>query len=154
MADVRGARRAAEKAARERLAGPLISAVGELGVAIAQQTAAGAGVGTAEQRAHEHMQQAQVEADAMVAEARSQIGVADEQYRKAHEAAVTAGWATAALADMGYDAPATPKPTRARATRQTVDEQDSPPAPANLTDRVQHPGVPGQPGPVRDEVGA
>lgn len=105
MTEVRGARRAAEKAARERLAGPLINAAGDLGVAVAQQQAAVVGVGAAEQRAREHVRQAQAEADAMVTEARSQVGAAEDDYRQAHEAAVTAGWSPAALADMGYAAP-------------------------------------------------
>lgn len=120
MAEVRGARRAAEKAARERLAGPLINAAGELGVAVAQQQAAAADVGAAEQRAREHMRHAQAEADAMVTEARSQIGAADDDYRQAHEAAVTAGWSVAALADMGYAAPT------ARRTRSSTATPSSP----------------------------
>lgn len=107
MAHVRGARRAAEKAARERLAGPLINAAGELGVAVAQQQAAAAGVGAAEQQAREHVRHAQAEADAMITQARSQVGAADDDYRQAHEAAVTAGWLPAALTDMGYAAPTT-----------------------------------------------
>jgi len=64
-----GARRAAEQAARERLAGPLIGAVGELGVAVAQRETAAAGVSAAEERAREHVRRAQAEAQEMVAAA-------------------------------------------------------------------------------------
>ena len=50
MAQASAARRAAEQAARERLAGPLISAVGELGVAVAQRQTTATGVVAAEER--------------------------------------------------------------------------------------------------------
>jgi hypothetical protein len=42
VAEVRRARQAAERAARERAAGTLIGAAGELGVAVAQRAAAAA----------------------------------------------------------------------------------------------------------------
>ncbi len=91
MAEVRGARRAAEKAARARLGGPLISAAGELGVAAAQRETATAGVVDAENRAREHLRRAQAEAQRMVADARALVAAADEQYRRVHDAARTAG---------------------------------------------------------------
>ena len=58
VAGVRGARQAAERAARERLAGTLIGAAGELEVAVAQHAAA-AGVIAARERAAAHVRRAQ-----------------------------------------------------------------------------------------------
>jgi len=112
MAELKGARRAAEKAARERLAGPLINAAGQLGVAAAQQQAAAAGVDDAKQQAQAHLREAQLEADSMLTQARDHVTAADEDYRQAHRAALTAGWLPAALADMGYSPPAPPKRNR------------------------------------------
>ena len=112
MAEVRDARRAAERAARERLGGPLINAAGELGVAAARREAAAAGVAGAQQQAREHLARAQAEADRMVADARAAVTAADEQYQRAHEEAVAAGWAPSALTDMGYPAPPTPQRPR------------------------------------------
>jgi cell division septum initiation protein DivIVA len=112
MAELTGARRAAERAARERLAGPLINAAGQLGVAAAQQQAAAAGVDDAKQQAQAHLREAQLEADSMLTQARDQVTAADDDYRQAHHAALTAGWSPAALADMGYTPPATPKRNR------------------------------------------
>jgi len=109
MAALKGARRAAKKAARERLAGPLINAAGQLGVAAAQQQAAAAGVDDAQQQAQAHLRQAQLEADSMLTQARDHVSAADDDYRQAHHAALTAGWSPAALADMGYHPPAPPK---------------------------------------------
>jgi len=50
---------AAERAARERLAGTLIGAAGEVGVAVAQREAAAAGVVAARERAAAHVRRAQ-----------------------------------------------------------------------------------------------
>jgi len=128
VAEVRGTRPAAEKAARDRLAGLLIGAAGELGVAIAQRAAAGAGVAQAEERAREHVRRAHDEAERVIADAREAVSAAEEEYRRAHEAAVQAGWAPAALADMGYEPP--PKwgrqqtaPRGAKQTGHRVDER-------------------------------
>ncbi len=112
MAELKEARRAAEKAARERLAGPLINAAGQLGVAAAQQQAAAAGVNDAKQQAQAHLRQAQLEADSMLTQARDHVSAADDDYRQAHHAALTAGWSPAALADMGYHPPAPAKRNR------------------------------------------
>ena len=138
MADVRGARRAAEKAARERLGGPLIAAVGQLGVAVAERHAAGEQVGVAEDRAREHVRRAQQEAEEMVAAARAQVTVTEDSYRQAHDAAVAAGWSPAALSDMGYPAPTATRRTRAQTTTPAAsvdpapvdEEQASPSDPA------------------------
>jgi hypothetical protein len=112
MAELKGARRAAEKAARERLAGLLINAAGQLGVAVAQQQAAAAGVDDAKQQAQAHLRQAQLEADSILTQAREHVSAADDDYRQAHHAALTAGWSPAALADMGYTPPTPPRRMR------------------------------------------
>ncbi len=112
MAELKAARRAAEKAARERLAGPLINAAGQLGVAAAQQQAAAAAVDDAKQQAQAHLRQAQLEADRMLTQARDHVTAADDHYRQAHHAALTAGWSPAALADMGYTPPASARRNR------------------------------------------
>ena len=104
MAQGSAARRA-EQAARERLAGLLIGAVGELGVAVAARETAAAGMPPAQERAREHVRRAQREAQEMVAAARAQVAAADDGYRAAHQAATDAGWSAAALGDMGYPAP-------------------------------------------------
>ena len=86
MAGVRGARQAAERAARERLAGTLIGAAGELEVAVAQHAAA-AGVIAARERAAAHVRRAQAEAERMVADAAAEVAVAEEQYDRTRQAA-------------------------------------------------------------------
>jgi hypothetical protein len=42
----------------------------------------------------------------LLADARARVATADDGYRQAHEAAVTAGWSRAALTEMGYAPPA------------------------------------------------
>ncbi len=112
MTETREARRAAEKAARDRLGGPLISTAGELGVAVAQRDAAAAAVADAQEQAREHVRRAQQEAEQIVTDARAQVTAADKEYRRAHAAALTAGWSATALHDMGYPAPPTPRRNR------------------------------------------
>ncbi len=48
----------------------------------------------------------------MLTHARDHVTAADDDYRQAHHAALTAGWSPAALADMGYHPPAPPKRNR------------------------------------------
>jgi len=48
----------------------------------------------------------------MLTQARDHVSAADDDYRQAHHAALTAGWSPAALADMGYHPPAPPKQNR------------------------------------------
>jgi hypothetical protein len=86
VAGVRGARQAAERAARERLAGTLIGAAGELEVAVAQRAAA-AGVIAARERAAAHVRRAQAEAERMVADAAAEVAVAEEQHDRTRQAA-------------------------------------------------------------------
>jgi len=112
MVEPRGARRAAQKTARER-------------VAAAQQHAAVAGVDDAKQQAQAYLRQAQLEADAMLAHARDHVTGADDAYRQAHHAALTAGWSPAALADMGYARRR--RPTRNRNQPSHTDAASAPP---------------------------
>ena len=48
----------------------------------------------------------------MLAHARDHVTGADDAYRQAHHAALTAGWSPAALADMGYTPPTPPRRNR------------------------------------------
>jgi hypothetical protein len=143
MAQASAVRRAAQQAARQRLAGPLISAVGELGVAIAERGNALGEVPVAEQRAREHVERAQCEAAGVIAAATAEVTAADERYRQAHQAATEAGWWAAALADMGYATPDRPAGFRSRRTRtsRSGSVRDLPPASARPgTSQVQHDG--------------
>src|SRR5664280_1584998 len=117
MAQVSAARRAAEQAARKRLAGPLIGAVGELGVAVAARETAAAGVPAAQERAGAHVRRAQAEAQELVAAAHAQVAAADDGYRAAHRVATDAGWSAAALVLLGSPQPRSPgtRPPRSRA---------------------------------------
>jgi len=82
------------------------------------QQAAVAGVDDAKQQAQAYLRQAQLEADAMLAHARDHVTAADDAYRQAHHAALTAGWSPAAL------------PTWATARRRRSNETGtSPPTP-------------------------
>ena len=103
-----------------------------------QQSSAGEQVGVAEERAREHVRRAQQEAEEMVAAARAQVTVAEDSYRQAHDAAVTAGWSSAALDEMGYPAPTAPRrsraqpiPPAARVDVASVDEEQAATQPAS-----------------------
>ena len=48
----------------------------------------------------------------MLTHARDHVTGADDAYRQAHHAALTAGWSPAALASTGYSPPAPPKRNR------------------------------------------
>ena len=121
MADVRTARRNAEKAARDALAGTLVGAVGELGVARATQQEASAGVDAAAEKGRQLLKAAQLEAAALLDRAQAQVAEADTGYASAWQAARTAGWAPAQLRGMGYTAP----PASALARRRTA-KRDGP----------------------------
>jgi hypothetical protein len=97
MADVRTARRNAEKAARDALAGTLVGAAGELGVARATQQEAGAGVEAAAERGRQLLEAAQLEAAALLDRAQAQVAEADTGYASAWQNARDAGWTPAQL---------------------------------------------------------
>ena len=106
MADVRTARRNAEKAARDALAGTLVGAAGELGAARATQQEAGAGVAAAAEKGRQVVEAAQlVEAAALLDRAQAQVAETDTGYASAWQGARDAGWAPAQLRGMGYPAP-------------------------------------------------
>ena len=98
----REARRTAQGVARERLAGPLISSVGELGIALAERGSASLEVEDARLRGREHLRRARAQARAWVTDAQCKVKQAEDEYRKAHTSALTAGWSAAALTDMGF----------------------------------------------------
>src|SRR5450759_4682287 len=107
MADVRTARRNAEKAARDALAGTLVGAAGELGAARATQQEAGAGVAAA-------------------AEKGRQVVEADTGYASAWQGARDAGWAPAQLRGMGYPAPTASASARRRTATRDRPEKGAP----------------------------
>src|SRR5450759_3484633 len=77
MADLRTARRTAEKLARDALGGTLLGAAGELGVALARRAEAAAAMASAAERAREIVRAAEAEAAAVVGRARQEATEAD-----------------------------------------------------------------------------
>lgn len=102
-AERREARRTAEGVARERLAGVLISTVGDLGIAVAQRGSATAEVDDVRIQGREHLRLARAQVRAWVTDAKRKVKEAEDEYRHAHASALTAGWSAAALADMGFN---------------------------------------------------
>jgi hypothetical protein len=109
MADLRTARRTAEKLARDALGGTLLGAAGELGVALARRAEAAGTIAAAAERAREIVRAAEAEAAAVVDRASQEATEADTGYAAAWRAATTAGWAPAQLRGMGYPRPVTPR---------------------------------------------
>ena len=109
MADLRTARRTAEKLAREALGGTLLGAAGELGVALARRAEAAEAIAAAAENAREIVRAAEAEAAAVVDRARQEATEADTGYAAAWRAATTAGWAPVQLRGMGYPRPVTPR---------------------------------------------
>jgi hypothetical protein len=109
MADLRTARRTAEKLARDALGGTLLGAAGELGVALARRAEAAEAIAAAAENAREIVRAAEAEAAAVVDRARQEATEADTGYATAWRAATTAGWAPAQLRGMGYPRPAAPR---------------------------------------------
>lgn len=117
--DVKKVRRAAEDAAREALAGTLVGAAGELGVAQAEHDRVKAGADAVEQRAAEIMAAATAEADKLRAAHTAAVEDADAAYGKAWQTARDAGWSNTQLAGMGYR-----RPTASRRTRRAADQAE------------------------------
>lgn len=107
MGDVEKARRAAERAAREALQATYVSAVGDLGVATAQDAEAQRGVETAQNTARQLIDNARTESAALIEAARRVAATTASSYAEAHSAAIEVGWTPTQLRDMGY-----PSPTR------------------------------------------
>jgi|NGEPerStandDraft_6_1074524.scaffolds.fasta_scaffold40997_2 hypothetical protein len=127
MADVRTARRNAEKAARDALAGTLVGAAGELGAARATQQEAGAGVAAAAEKGRQVVEAAQlVEAAALLDRAQAQVAETDTGYASAWQGARDAGWAPAQLRGMGYPAPTASASARRRTATRDRPEKGAP----------------------------
>jgi len=105
MADKRGARRAAEKAALAVLQKTMVSTAGDLAEAGEQRVSAAENLVAARTRAAEHLERAKQEAAGMVAEANAACGEAETDYAAKYTAATVTGWTPAALEEMGYEAP-------------------------------------------------
>ena len=128
MADVRTARRNAEKVARDALAGTLVGAAGELGVARATQQEAGAGMDAAVEKGRQLLEAARLEAAALLDRAQAQVAEADTGYASAWQGARDAGWTPAQLRGMGYSAP----PASASARRRTARDRPGEGAPSSV----------------------
>jgi hypothetical protein len=126
MADVRTARRNAEKVARDALAGTLVGAAGELGVARATQQEAGAGVDAAVEKGRQLLEAARLEAAALLDRAQAQVAEADTGYASAWQGARDAGWTPAQLRGMGYPVPPASASARRRTAKQHGPREGAP----------------------------
>ena len=122
MADARSARRSAEKVAREALAGCMVGAAGELGVAQGRRQEAADAVAFAAEAGQRLVQAAQIEAAALRERAQAEVAAADAGYAGAWQAARDAGWTPALLRGMGYSQPAATRLARRPADSATVGE--------------------------------
>lgn len=124
MADLRKARREAEKTARDALSGTLVGTAGELGVAQAAQKDAAESISVARAKAAAIVAAAKREADAVIAAAEVESRNADKTYADTWHAAKNAGWSATQLRGMGYN--------KAPAQRKTTDRSPagSPPSAA------------------------
>jgi hypothetical protein len=105
VADVRKARRDAEKAAREALSQTLVGVAGELGVALAEERVTAADVEAARTKSAEIIASAKREARSVLDAAESIAASASATYAHRWVAAKDAGWTAAQLRAMGYDQP-------------------------------------------------
>jgi hypothetical protein len=112
--------------AREALAGTLVGAAGELGVAHARRQEAADAVAEAAAAGRGLVQAA--EAAALRDRAQAEVATADAGYAGAWQAARDAGWTPALLRGMGYSQPSAARPARRAATPAAV--SDSSPAAA------------------------
>ena len=111
MADARKARRDAEKAALDVLAGTMVGAAGAIGEARAAQQEAADAAAAAIEKAAEIIAAAKRQADTVISAAQGNISAADDDYSAAYTAARDAGWTPTQLKTMGYDKPATTRRT-------------------------------------------
>jgi len=105
MADKRGARRVAEKAALAVLQKTMVSTAGDLAEAGEQRMSSEEDLVAARTRAAEHLERAKQEAAGMVADANAACGEAETDYAAKYAAATATGWTPATLEEMGYEAP-------------------------------------------------
>src|SRR5689334_10535901 len=87
MARIRGERRAAEEAARSRIAG-MVTFVGDIGEAAAARSAAHTGVHEARTRANQLLDDARREGERLLSEAQQRVADADHRYSEAFSRAV------------------------------------------------------------------
>ena len=100
--DLREARRAAEKAARDRVS-ERVRLAGELGVLAQRRIEMEHGVDVALERARALMQAAKESGQRLVDAASASLDEASSQYENAYAAALYAGWTTADLDDIGFN---------------------------------------------------
>jgi hypothetical protein len=125
MVNTRGERRAAERAARELIAGK-VTFIGDIGEVAAARTAAQTGVDEARDRARQLVEEARREGDRLVADARAKVTDADTRYAEAFDRAVSEGWSAHLLTSLGHPAPIR-APRRARGSIVVVDRTESVP---------------------------
>ncbi|MGH3629406.1 MAG: hypothetical protein ACRDRL_18455, partial [Sciscionella sp.] len=101
--DMREARRAAEKLAREKVS-QRVKIVGELGVLAKRRDQAEAGVDAARIHANSMVEAAQVAGDKLVEVARDKQRKIEEQYQNAYGTALSAGWNVGDLEGIGLSA--------------------------------------------------
>jgi len=106
VADMRAARRTAERAAREALATTMVGSVGDLGEAAAARGDLADAVTAAQQKKAEMVEAARREAGVLVEAARARVRDGEAAYEQAWAAACRSGWTPAALKQMGYQPPA------------------------------------------------
>lgn len=99
--DLREARRAAEKAARDRIA-ERVRLVGELGVLAQRRFEMERAVQSAQERADALIQAAKESGQRIVDTASHHLAEASQQYESAYAAALSAGWAAADLDGIGF----------------------------------------------------
>lgn len=132
MADVKRARREAEKAARDALSGTLVGAAGDLGAALAGQQEAAEAVQTARAKGEAIIEAARREAAAVVEAAVVEASAAGESYTAAWNAAKDAGWTPAQLRSMGYSKPPATRKTAPRtSTAGVASTAGEPPEPGD-----------------------
>jgi phage replication-related protein YjqB (UPF0714/DUF867 family) len=100
--DLREARRAAEKAARDRIA-ERVRLAGELGVLAQCCVETEHGVEVAQERADALVQAAKESGQRVVDVASTKFDEARSQYENAYAAALSAGWTTSDLEDVGFN---------------------------------------------------
>ena len=129
MADLRRARRNAEKTARAALNGTLVDSAGELGAALASQLEAHRNVDAVRDHAKALVEAARADGRALITAAQADADQADTMYAAAWTAGKAAGWPPAQLRAMGYPKPPARRPTPTGAVLAAVNNPSPPPPP-------------------------
>jgi len=125
--DVRGERRAAERAARELITGK-VTFIGDVGEAAAARKTAQTGVEEARDRARQLVEEAKQQGERLVADARAKVPETDAAYAEAFDRAVSEGWTAQLLTSLGYPAPSR-QARRPRAAVEVVGRTELVPPP-------------------------